>query len=290
MKWKILLRFFVTVFLGLLAFALFIVLQIPSDATIKGCLRATMNDVELCPGSNSYVPLKRISPYVAKAVIISEDADFWNHQGFDWEELEKSFHENWESGTYKRGGSTISQQLAKNLFLSKRKSLLRKGIEALITWRIEKVLTKNEIIERYLNVVELGPDIYGIKAAAKYYFNKSPAEVDLLESAFLAMLLPSPVKYSVSFKKKELTPFARKRVKRILHDLGRTGRVPMAEAHASLARVDWVFKPAPEDDLFFSDEELDALNEIPMDEVPTESDLEYQTVDPDLEKELMIEN
>lgn len=291
MKWRLFFRFLAVVMLGFLAFALFIVLQIPSEAKLKGCLTASMNEVELCPGSKSYAPLRQISPYVAKAIVISEDADFWNHEGFDWEELEKSFQENWETGTYKRGGSTITQQLAKNLFLSKRKSLLRKGIEALITARIEKVLTKNEIIERYLNVVEFGPKVYGIKAAARYYFNKSPAEVDLLESAFLAMLLPNPVKYSVSFRKKELTPFARKRVKRILRDLGRTGRVPMSEANAALARVDWVFKPAPEDDLLFSEEELDAMaNDSGEDLEPSATDLESQPVDPELEKELMMEN
>lgn len=291
MKWRLFFRFLAVISLAFLAFALFIVLQIPSEKTLKGCLTASMNEVELCPGSKSYASLRQISPYVVKAVVISEDADFWNHQGFDWEELEKSFQENWETGSYKRGGSTITQQLAKNLFLSKRKSLVRKGIEALITWRIEKVLTKKEIIERYLNVVELGPKIYGIKAAAKYYFNKSPGEVDLLESAFLAMLLPSPVKYSVSFRKKELTPFARKRVKRILRDLGRTGRVPMAEANAALARVDWVFKPAPEDDLLFSDEELEAISDEPIRDLePSPTDAESQPVDPELEKELMMEN
>lgn len=209
---------FITIAL-LSVFAFWIFLQIPSDTEIKGCLITKMYSVNLCPGSKSYVPLGQISEYMKKAVVVSEDGSFWTHDGFDWKELEKSARENVELGKYKRGGSTISQQLAKNMFLSKDKSLIRKGLEAIITYKMEKVLSKKEILERYLNVIEYGENIYGLKAASNYYFNKQPSQLNLAESAFLTMLLPSPKKYSISFRKKQLTPFAKKRIHRIIRDL-----------------------------------------------------------------------
>ena len=149
---------------------LFVFQQVPSDRDIKGCLVTQMYHVKLCPGSHDYVPLKSISLAMQQAVVMSEDTTFWSHQGFDWDEIEKSARQNWQKGEYKRGGSTITQQLAKNMFLSKEKSLLRKGIEALITLRLEKVLKKKDILERYLNVVQFGKDLFGIKVAAQFYF------------------------------------------------------------------------------------------------------------------------
>ncbi len=157
----------------------------------------------------NYVPLRQISQYLQKTIILTEDSNFWNHKGFDWESIEKNARDGLASGVFKRGGSTISQQLAKNLFLSKDRTFIRKGLEAVITDRIEHTLTKKEILERYLNVVEFGKNIYGVKAAAKYYFQKSPAELSVVESAFLAMVLPNPIKYSQSYYRKELTPFAK---------------------------------------------------------------------------------
>jgi monofunctional biosynthetic peptidoglycan transglycosylase len=236
---------FTLLFVAVGGVAIWIFLLVPSDEEIKGCMVAEMNQVNLCPGSRDYVRLSQISNFLQRAVIISEDASFWTHQGFDWEQLEKSARENFEKGSYKRGGSTITQQLVKNLFLTRHKTLVRKGLEALITIRVEKVLKKNEILERYLNVVELGPKIYGVKAASRHYFGKSAAELDLLESAFLAMLLPSPVKYSISFNKKSLSPFARQRVRRIMTDLKLTGRVSQEEFDAGMARMDSIFGGDP---------------------------------------------
>lgn len=229
--------FLVFIFVAVGSSAIWIYLQIPSDKELKGCLTTKMYQVKLCPGGKDYVPLSAISSYLQKATIISEDAAFWTHQGFDWDQIEKSAKQNWEDGSYRRGGSTITQQLAKNMFLSKEKSLFRKGIEAMITMRMEKVLKKREILERYLNVVEFGKNIFGVKSAASFYFKKSAANLDLAESAFLVMLLPSPVKYSRSFQKKELTPFARKRLIHIISDLGQTGQVTPEESQSALSKV-----------------------------------------------------
>lgn len=237
---------FAVLLLGIFAVAFWIFLQIPSDKEIKGCLVTKMAGVNLCPGSKDYVPLSRISPFLQRAVVMSEDGSFWTHKGFDWAELEKSAQLNWQKGSYLRGGSTITQQLAKNLFLTKDKTLTRKGIEALITIRLEEVLTKKEILERYLNVVEFGKDIYGIKAAAQNYFGKSPAELDAVESAFIAMLLPNPAKYSSSHQKKNLTNFGRKRVQKILGDMVRAGKMSQDEYQAAVERMDLFLNPEAE--------------------------------------------
>lgn len=221
---------------------------LPSKNEIKGCLTTRMYQVELCPGSKTYVPLKQISSNLQKTIILTEDSNFYNHHGFDWDAIEKNAREGWETGVFKRGGSTITQQLAKNMFLTKDRTFVRKGLEALITDRIEKTLTKKEILERYLNVVEFGKNIYGVQAAAKFYFKKTPAELSVLESAFLAMVLPNPVKYSKSYHKKELTPFASKRLARIIDDLYQYNRISQAEYEEATAQLAYFFQPAPPPD------------------------------------------
>ncbi len=143
-----------------------------------------------------WVPLSRISPYLIKAVIIAEDDKFWSHEGFDFEAIQKAMEKDIKTRKFKVGGSTISQQLAKNLYLTPSKSLLRKGKESIITWRIEKTLSKKRIIEIYLNVVEWGEGIFGIEAAARHYFGKPAATLGPEEAARLAVILPNPRKLS----------------------------------------------------------------------------------------------
>lgn len=213
--------------------------KIPSDKQIKGCLTTEMYKVQLCPGTNTYSKLNSISPYLPKAVVLTEDGSFWNHHGFDLQEMQNSLKSNLEKGRFARGGSTITQQLAKNLFLSKEKTLIRKFVEAVITVRIEKVLTKKEIMERYLNVVQFGKDIYGIKQGAQFYFKKDPKDLTLLESAFFAFLLPNPEVYSKSFYKKKLTPFAQRRLSEILDRLYQYSYVGDAEYLASKAELEY---------------------------------------------------
>ncbi|AHZ85788.1 monofunctional biosynthetic peptidoglycan transglycosylase [Bdellovibrio bacteriovorus] len=235
---------------------------LPSDKDIRGCMVTKMYQVELCPGSKNYVPLKQIAPILQKTIILTEDSNFYNHKGFDWDAIEKNAKEGWETGVFKRGGSTITQQLAKNMFLNKDRTFIRKGLEAIITDRIEHTLTKKEILERYLNVVEFGKDIYGVKAAAKYYFKKSPAELTVVESAFLAMVLPNPVKYSQSYYRKELTPFARKRLGRIVDDLFQYHRISQEEYDIASAQVAYFFQPEPPPEEMTSGEEIPTLEEL----------------------------
>jgi len=141
-----------------------------------------------------WVPLSRISPYLVKAVLIAEDDKFWSHEGFDYESIKQAVEKDLQSGRLKFGGSTISQQLARNLYLSPAKSYWRKIREALITWRMEQVLSKKRILELYLNVVEWGDGIFGAEAASRHYFEKPASELSPREAARLAVVLPSPRK------------------------------------------------------------------------------------------------
>ena len=125
----------------------------------------------------AWVPLSRISPYLVKAVLISEDDKFWTHEGFDYESIKEAVEKDLQAGKLKFGGSTISQQLAKNLYLSPGKSFWRKCLEAFLTWRMERVLSKKRILELYLNVVEWGDGIFGAEAASRRYFEKPASEL-----------------------------------------------------------------------------------------------------------------
>jgi monofunctional biosynthetic peptidoglycan transglycosylase len=144
---------------------------------------------------NIWVPLSQISPYVTKAVIIAEDDKFWSHEGFDFEAMQKALEKDIKKKKFKAGGSTISQQLAKNLYLSPSKNPVRKIKEAIITWRMERNLSKRRIMELYLNVAEWGDGVYGIEAAARKHYGKSAASLSAREAAVLASVLPSPRRY-----------------------------------------------------------------------------------------------
>jgi monofunctional biosynthetic peptidoglycan transglycosylase len=143
-----------------------------------------------------WVPLSSVSPYMIKAVLIGEDDKFWSHEGFDYDAIRKAIEKDIEAGKFKFGGSTISQQLSKNLYLSPSKSPLRKIREAVITWRMERMLSKRRILELYLNIAEWGEGIFGIEAAARHYYRKSASELDPVESARLVAVLPNPRKYN----------------------------------------------------------------------------------------------
>ena len=143
-----------------------------------------------------WVPMSQISPYLVNAVIISEDDLFWQHNGFDWKAIKEAYEQNRIRKEVHFGGSTITQQLAKNLFLSPSRSIFRKAREAILTWRLERVLTKNRILELYLNVVEWGDGIYGAEAAAAYYYQTRAINLTPDESARLAAVLPQPRRYT----------------------------------------------------------------------------------------------
>jgi len=144
-----------------------------------------------------WVPLSRISTYLIAAVVIAEDDKFWGHEGFDFEAIQHALKRDMKEKTLKFGASTISQQLVKNLYLSPEKSLFRKLREAVITWRLEKTLSKRRILELYLNLVEWGDrGIFGIETASRHYYGKSASDLNPYESARLAAILPNPRKYN----------------------------------------------------------------------------------------------
>jgi len=146
--------------------------------------------------SQRWVPFQAISPYAAKAVLIAEDDKFWHHDGFDFEGMETALEKDIKKRRLKAGGSTITQQLAKNLFLSPSRNPVRKLKEAILAWRMEKTLTKRRILEIYLNVAEWGPGIFGIDAAARHYFGVPAGALSPEQAARLAVILPNPNRLS----------------------------------------------------------------------------------------------
>jgi monofunctional biosynthetic peptidoglycan transglycosylase len=159
-------------------------------------------------------PIEQISPNLAKAVLAGEDARFFEHHGFDWDAINKAWDEAVKEGekeakaegdydpddwippmpSFKRGASTVTQQLAKNLYLSEDRNFLRKGREAVYTYYLEKQLNKKRILELYLNIIEWGDGIYGAEAASRVYFNKSASQLTPREAAYLSAMIPSPLK------------------------------------------------------------------------------------------------
>lgn len=160
-----------------------------------------------------WMPIEQISPHLQRAVIAGEDSRFFEHEGFDWEAIEKAWDEAVKEGekeakaegdynpndwippmpSFKRGASTITQQLSKNLFLSEDRNFLRKGREAVYTYFLERELSKKRILELYLNVIEWGDGVYGAEAASRAYFRKSASNLTREEAAFLAAMIPSPL-------------------------------------------------------------------------------------------------
>ncbi len=160
-----------------------------------------------------WMPIQQISPSLQRAVLAGEDTHFFQHDGFDWDAIEKAWDEAQKEGekeakaegdfdpndwippmpSFKRGASTITQQLAKNLYLSEERNFFRKGREAVITYFLEKDLSKKRILELYLNIIEWGDGIYGAEAASRYYFNKSASSLTAQEAAYLSAMIPSPL-------------------------------------------------------------------------------------------------
>jgi monofunctional biosynthetic peptidoglycan transglycosylase len=172
-----------------------------------------------------WVPLSRISTHLRRAVVAAEDASFFTHEGFDWEGIKDAAIANLEAGELKRGGSTITQQLAKNLYLSSERSMLRKAREALITRLLEHHLSKERILEVYLNVAEWGVGVYGAEAAARHHFQKSSHDLTTEEAAWLAAILPSPRRYDPIRKTTALS----RRYERIISRMTRMTNYPSSK-------------------------------------------------------------
>ena len=168
---------------------------------------------------HTWVPYEQISESLKRAIVVAEDAKFVDHEGFDWEAIEKAREKNVKKGKVVAGGSTISQQLAKNLFLSASRTPWRKGEEALITVMIEHAMDKRRILEIYLNVIEWGDGVFGAEAAARHYYNTSAAKLGPDASARLAAIVPRPRFYD----RNRDTPWIAKKTQIIL------SRMPAAE-------------------------------------------------------------
>lgn len=166
-----------------------------------------------------WVPYEKISNNLKRAIIVAEDAKFTDHEGFDWEGIQKAMEKNQRKGKIVAGGSTISQQLSKNLFLSGQRSAIRKGEEALITLLLEAVMGKERIFETYLNVIEWGNGVFGAEAAARYYYGISAAQLSAEQAARLAAMVPRPRFYD----KNRNAPWLTKKTQIIL------ARMPQAQ-------------------------------------------------------------
>ena len=162
-----------------------------------------------------WVPYDQISDDLKRAVVAAEDSRFLDHQGFDVDAIEEAAEKNLRGGRIRHGGSTITQQLARNLFLSPRRTYVRKAQEAVITMMIERLLDKRRILEIYLNVIEWGSGIYGAEAAAQHYYGKSAAELAPEEAARLAAMIPSPRLYT----RNPTTPYLQQRIALLLVEM-----------------------------------------------------------------------
>ncbi len=192
--------------------------------------RVTMRDgsqrtVELSEGSGSFTALDQISPYMIAAVLTTEDGGFWRHKGFLTSQFQAALKRNLEAGKVRLGASTITMQMVKNVLLSHERTLSRKLQEMFLTWYVEQSLTKQRIMEIYLNVIEFGPGIYGVTSAAIHYFGKVPADLTPPEAAYLALMLPSPVRRHVNYCEGGLTPAFQVKMKRLLAIMQSRGRL-----------------------------------------------------------------
>ena len=208
------------VFYGVLIF-----LQTKNIQDPTKCFVTSMNHVHLCRESPHYVRYNDVPKHFFQSLILSEDGSFYTHKGFDWFEIKESFRRNIVEWKFARGGSTITQQLAKNLYLTTEKSLGRKFKEFFISKQIESKLTKTQILEKYINVVEFGEQVFGLQAASEKYFAKSPSLLNLLESVYLVSLLPSPKRLSQGFAEKQLSENNLWRMRIILRRLYRSKNI-----------------------------------------------------------------
>ena len=166
-----------------------------SSAFMRTSLSSLQEDNPKATLQHDWMEYQRISRNLKRAVIASEDAKFVGHEGFDWDGIQKAYEKNWQKGKIVAGGSTISQQLAKNLFLSTKRTPWRKLEEAAITWMLERMMSKRRIFEIYLNVIEWGNGVFGAEAAARHYYKTSAANLSAGQSAKLAAMIPNPRYY-----------------------------------------------------------------------------------------------
>lgn len=190
---------FVCVFLCGLAYLTYIYVSLPDPANLQKVNPQTTQFIQrVCKGDNAceidWVPLEHISPFLIQSVVLAEDPRFFDHNGWDWENIYRAAKVNLEHGAIVWGGSSITMQLAKNIYLSPKKNIARKIREQILTFELERHLSKERILEIYLNVAQWGPRLFGVKKAARAYFEKYPDQLGPLEASYLASILPNPEK------------------------------------------------------------------------------------------------
>ncbi|KFE60939.1 biosynthetic peptidoglycan transglycosylase [Hyalangium minutum] len=190
----------------------------------------------------NWVSLSNVPKHVVYAVLTSEDASFYLHEGVDTVELEKAMQEAWKQGKLGRGASTITQQLAKNLWLSTDRSLFRKAKELILAHRLEEALPKSRILALYLNVVEWGDGVYGLEAGAREHFGVSTVSLSVAQGAILAAMLPAPRKRSPKSGSRAL----KKRAHWIIDQMQAAKRLPPEQASAAQAEIDRILSGKPE--------------------------------------------
>ena len=197
----------------------------------------TRQTIDVSPASPAFIARAEIPPLFVQTLLIGEDAAFFSHRGLDLGELPKALAANWAEGSAIRGASTITQQLAKNLFLSREKSLHRKLQELALAFLLESTLGKDRILEIYVNVIEWGPGLYGLRPAARHYFGKEPGALTPKEMAFLVALIPGPIKYQRSFEEGALSPGFEPLVTNLLLKLRSVNALSEEECAAALAET-----------------------------------------------------
>jgi hypothetical protein len=202
------------------------------------------------PGSRRWVPYRRISTLMEKVLTTTEDGSFWRHKGIAFFAIRDALVDDLNRGRFHRGGSTLTMQLVKNLFLIREKTISRKLQEMFLAWRIEQYLTKTRILELYLNIVELGPGIYGVGRAARHYFGKKASELNLAECLFLGSILPNPRRQYRHFQRGKLSDGFRKGLAKMARTMLKRDKITEAEFRAaspfSLRFRDWKKRPKKE--------------------------------------------
>lgn len=196
-------------------------------------------------GPYVYVPLHHISPYLPRAIMTTEDTSFFTHSGFNFLAIRHSVEANIERGRFHRGASTISMQLAKNLFLNRQRVLSRKLQEVVLVWLMESVaeVPKERMMELYLNIIEYGPGIFGIHEASMHYFGKRPDELTIAEVAWLVSIVPSPKRHHVYYDRGEIPPFWLRRMGRYIRAMHRRDRITEEEMEAALEEIPEFYFP-----------------------------------------------
>ncbi|MCX6125002.1 MAG: monofunctional biosynthetic peptidoglycan transglycosylase [Proteobacteria bacterium] len=228
-------------FIALALFLLWFVPWIPrlySDSLFVTRIDAKGKPIKIEVGRNTkqWVPIENVSKHVLHAIIVAEDGRFYDHHGFDFGAIKKAYLTNQKQGRFARGGSTISQQVVKMAFLSREKTYIRKFREAAGTLLMELIVPKQRILEWYINLTEFGGGIYGVKQAGQLYFKTGPSLLTTEQAIHLALVIPSPTKWSKGLKARHLTPFGERRFKRIATNLKLSGFIGSAELETVLAR------------------------------------------------------